>query len=43
MEELNKVIKDCKDNGIKLRTLLKIVKDIYKNLSKKQFTQKGFI
>lgn len=38
MEELNKVIKDCKDSGIKLGTLLKIVKDIYRNLCKKNFT-----
>jgi DNA-binding transcriptional regulator YhcF (GntR family) len=38
MEALNKVIKECKDNGIQLRTLLKMVKDIYKNLCKKKYT-----
>jgi len=37
MEELNKVIKGCKDNGIKLNTLIKMVKDIYKNLCKKKY------
>lgn len=32
MQALEVVIRDCKDRGVSLRTILKLVRDIYKNI-----------